>query len=402
MLYKSASLGMAGCCGGGDTQNCGWASACVNYQNYVGGNCGTNCILNTLIRKCTNVASPYCVTWTYPSDGIADYGCDDTSTNTIYTIRQTAKDTAGGTTSTRLPTAAAGAVNIPTGSSSNTTNHKVAKKLAIGAIIGIVVAVLAIFFFVAVGVFMFMKKKKKQKQIAANAQIVADMQANGPQASYQQPPPPPQQMQHPTPMQNQSSQPTGNGYFAPPNQQPGEQKFNPHNSVHEYAMTPISNPTTPAPMYAQPYGSPAPPMPQQYTAQYQAPANGAHEIPSPMTPQQHTGQYQPPTNGTPSPMQQQYTGQYQPPANGARDTVSPQHTGQYQPPANGAHEVASPVLQQQTGQHQSPANGAHEVASPDMAPPQKQQQYQGQNVRAHGVDAQGKTGPGPVYEMGGR
>jgi cbb3-type cytochrome oxidase subunit 3 len=378
---------MAGCCGGSDTENCGWASACVNYQNYVSGSCGTNCILNTLIRKCTNIASPYCVTWTYPSDGVADYGCDDTSTNTVYTVRQTAKDTAGGTTSTRLPTAAAGAVTIPTGSSTNTTNRKVVKKLAIGTIIGIVVAVLFILFFVAIGVFMFMKKKKKQKQIATNAQIVADIQANGPQTSYQQPPPPPQQMQHQAPMQNQAPQPTGNGYFAPPSQQAGEQKYNPHNSVHEYAMTPISNPATPAPAYGQPHRSPAPPMPQQYTAQYQAPANGAHEIPSPMTPQQHTGQYQPPANGAPSPMQQQQ-----------------QYTGQYQPPANGVHEVASPVLQQQTGQYQPPANGAHEVASPNMTPPppQQQQQYQGTNAGAQEVGAPGKTGPGPVYEMGGR
>lgn len=349
MLYTSAAFGMAGCCEGRDTQNCGWAHSCVDYSNYVSGNCGSNCILNTFVRKCTDIASPYCVTWTYPSDGIADYGCDTTSTNTVFTVRQSARDGSGGTTSTRLPTVAAAALTIPTGTSNDTTTRKTVKKITIGTIIGIVVAALFIIFFIIIGVVMFMKKKKKQQQLAANAQIVANAQANRPQSQYQ-PPPPQMQQGPPPPMPTQSPQPTVNGYFAPPSQQ--EQKYNTHTSVHEYALTPISNPPTPAPVYAQPmYGSPmAPPMPQQ-------------------------------------------------------------QTGQYQPPANGAHEVASPIPQHQTGQYQPPANGAHEVASPDMSrpPPQQQvvsplQQYPSPAIGAHEVDAvsvahtPGKTGP--VYELG--
>lgn len=50
-------------------------------------------------------------------------------------------------------------------------------------------------------------------------------------------------------------------------------------------MTPISNPSTPAPAYAQPYvyqNQNAPPMPQQTTGQYQPPMNGAHEVASPV------------------------------------------------------------------------------------------------------------------------
>jgi hypothetical protein len=372
MLYKSAASGMAGCCEGRDTQNCGWARSCVDFKSYAAGSCGTNCILDTFVRKCTNIASPYCVTWTYPSDGIADYGCDDTSTNTIYTIRQTAKDSSGGTTSTRLPTAAVAAVTFPTGSSSNTTTRKTAKKLAIGTIIGIVIAVLFIIFFVIIGIVMCMKKKKKQQQIAANAQIVANVQAGRPESQYQ-PQPPHMQQGPPPPMPTQNPPPTNNGYFAPPNQQ--EQKYNAHASVHEYAMTPISNPSTPAPAYAQPYGSPnPPPMPQQHTGQYQPPTNGAYEVPSPV-PQQHTGQYQPPVNG----------------AHEAPSPVPQQHTGQYHPPANGAHEVASLNMAQSSPQHQ--------VVSPI-------QQYPSPNVGAHEVDAisvphaPGRTGP--LYEMGGR
>jgi cbb3-type cytochrome oxidase subunit 3 len=347
MLYKSAALGMAGCCEGRDTQNCGWARGCIDYSRFAAGDCGTSCLSDTFVRKCTSAAAPYCVTWTYLADGIADYGCDSTSTNTIFTVRQTATDGAGDTTSTRLPTVAAAAVTIPAGSG-NTTTRKTAKKLAIGAIIGIVVAVLFLFFFVIVGVFMLMKKRKKQKQIAANALLVANSQANRPQSQYQPPPQPPMQQGPPPPMPSQSPQPTVNGYFAPPVQH--EEKFNGNTSVQAYAMTPISNPSTPAPAYAQPYAHPnGPPMPQQ-----------------------HNSQYQTPTQEVVSPLLQQ-------------------HGHQYQPPSNGAHEVASPIVSQ-------PPQQQHVVSS--------SQQYSHSNTYAHEVDAisvphaPGKTGP--VYEMGGR
>jgi hypothetical protein len=268
----------------------------------------------------------------------------------VFTVRQTATDDVGDTTSTRLPTVAAAAVTFPA-ESGNTTTHKTAKKLAIGAIIGIVIAVLFLFFFVIIGVVMLMKKKKKQKQLAANALLVANSQANRPESQYQPPPQPPMQQGPPPPMPSQSPQPTVNGYFAPPTQQ--EEKYNGHTSVQAYAMTPISNPSTPAPAYAQPYVHPnGPPMPQQ-------------------------------------------------------------HNGVYQPPANGAHEVASPVLQQHGEQYQPPTSGAHEVPSPIVSlPPQQQhvvssnQQYSSSNTYAHEVDAlsvphaPGNTGP--VYEMGGR
>ncbi|KAF2031093.1 hypothetical protein EK21DRAFT_100025 [Setomelanomma holmii] len=298
MLYKSASYGMAGCCAGRDTQECAWAYSCVDRSSYMAGSCGSSCILDTFVRKCTNALAPYCVTWTYAGDGVADYGCDSTSHFGVLTVRKSATDTVGDTTSTSLPTIAVGGVIISTpGSSSGggsgsgsgsgtgnstTTSRKTAKKLAIGTIIGIVIAVLFLLFFVIIAVFMSIKKKKKNQQIANNAQIVANAQANRPQSQYQPPQPPPQQMQQPggtgfvPPMPPQSPQPTVNGFFSPPAQQ--EQKYG-HTSVHEYAATPISNPPTPAPAYNQPYGSPvvSPLMPQQ---QYQPPTNGAFEAPA--------------------------------------------------------------------------------------------------------------------------
>lgn len=235
-----------------------------------------------MVLKCTGLAMPFCRTWSYPAEGVTDFACDSTS-GTISSILQTASDSFE-TTSISLSTVAAGAVAVYDGSGSSGSgsgsytsgsSRRTKKKLAIGTIIGIVIAVLFLLFFIAIGVFMFIKKKKKQQQLAANAQIVA---ANRPQSQFQ-PAPPPQQMQQqggPPPMPIQSPQTTGNGYFSPPQ----EQKYNAHTSVSEYAMTPISNPSTPAPQYSQPYGAPqnAPPMPQQQIAQYMYPTNNAHEV----------------------------------------------------------------------------------------------------------------------------
>jgi hypothetical protein len=344
MLYKSAGLGMAGCCDGRDTQACGWASSCVDFSSYAAGSCGSSCLLNTFVRKCTNVAAPYCVTWTYPSDGVKDFGCDSTSTNTVYTVRQTARDDFSSLTSTRLSTVTAGAVTNPTGTY-NTPSQRTAKKVAVGTIVGIVIAVLTVLFFVIVAVCICLKRKKKQKQIAANAQIMANVHANRPESQFQ-----PQMHQGPPPpMSPQSPQPHMSGYFPPPN--PQEQKYNGHTSVQEYNTMSTSNPATPAPAYIQPYmASNAPPMPQQQ-GQYQAPANGAHEVASPM---------------------------------------SQQYTGQYQAPLNGAHEVPSPdVMHSPQQQHVSPVQqspippaGAHEVDATSVP------------------HAPGKTGP--TYEIGGK
>jgi hypothetical protein len=177
---------MAGCCLGSDTRNCGWVSSCVDYQSYSAGSCGSSCLLNDFIRKCTNLAAPYCATYTYPSGGVADYGCDSDS-NALYTVRQTGTDSFGSAESVRLSTVTSARFTTATYTSYNyyTPSRKAATKLAIGTIIGIVIAVLAIIFIVIIGICMCMKRKKKQKLIAANAGIVANAQANRPQSQFQ-------------------------------------------------------------------------------------------------------------------------------------------------------------------------------------------------------------------------
>ncbi|KAJ4375172.1 hypothetical protein N0V83_002256 [Neocucurbitaria cava] len=329
---------MAGCCDGLETQDCGWTDKCVDYSAYAAGGCGTSCMLNSFVRKCTDILSPYCVTWTYPSDGVADYGCAATSSDTVYTVLQRGTDDVGDTTSMALPTVSGSAVTgyndatasaAPThapysggGGSSSSSTHET-KKIAIGLIIGVVIAALFVFFLVIIGVLIIIKRKKKQAQLSANAQAVATAQANT-QSTYPKPKQqqPQMHMQQPmqggfvsptnlqqgfaAPMPPQSPQPTLNGYFPPPGQ--NEQKYNPHTSVYEYAVTPISNPPTPAPAYSQPIGSPVvPPMPTQPSVQahYHTPADGAHEVdaigvslPPPQPVASPLGQYPSPVVGT--------------------------------------------------------------------------------------------------------
>ncbi|KAF2796575.1 hypothetical protein K505DRAFT_415632 [Melanomma pulvis-pyrius CBS 109.77] len=325
MLYTSSTVGMAGCCDGSDTQVCGWAESCIDYESYSAGGCNGNCELNDFIRKCSNIASPYCVTWTYPSDGVADYGCASDSFSTIQTVLQSASDTANSlTTSMSLPTLSGNAVTGIDGSSTDTDTDTAfatettdggifgtatetdsffavptiapvsgggskkkatAKKVSISLIIGIVVGVLFLLFIIAALVIFLCVKKKKQRQLAANQQAIAAAQASRPQSQY------PQQMQQQQqpPMPHQTPQPQYDGYFKPAGQQPPPQspytnpsephKFNPQTQVHEY---PVSNPPTPAPPYVQPYyaaGPNAPPMPMR------EPTPGTHEVDAISVPQ---------------------------------------------------------------------------------------------------------------------
>ncbi|KAF9695306.1 hypothetical protein EKO04_006799 [Ascochyta lentis] len=287
MLYTSAASGMAGCCDGTNTVDCGWASSCIDAKAYRSEGCGSDCLLNSFIRKCTATTAPYCVTWSYANNAVRDYGCAANSDSSVSTIFETATDNFGATTSISLPTIAANAVgtDVPSG-----RTRKTAKKIAIGLIVGIVVAVLFVLFCIVIGVVFCIKKKKKQRQIAESTQAMAAVHAARPQSQF--PPPqqpyqylPPQQQQAPmqTQMQQtspyhpslnpQSPAPATTSYFAHGTH---EEKPNTHATVYEHNMTPISSPSTPAPVYTQPHSVP-PPMPVPVVSQYQAPTE-AHEV----------------------------------------------------------------------------------------------------------------------------
>jgi hypothetical protein len=198
-----------------------------------------------------------------------------------------------------LPTVAAN--TLPTDISyNNNTARKKAKKLAVGVIVGIVIVGLFVLFCVAIGILFCVKKRRKQRQIAASTAAMAAVQATRPQSQYpphQQQQQQQQQYQYPSsqsqqqpPMQTQMQQPSlfhpsidpqspvsTTSYFSNA-AQTHEEKPNAYTSVHEYASTPASpptsNPSTPAPTYSQPHGVP-PPMP--VVSQYQAPTE-AHEV----------------------------------------------------------------------------------------------------------------------------
>ena len=242
--------------------------------------------MDGFVSKCTAATAPYCVTWSYPSDGIRDYGCTDVSSNTVYTVLQRMTDVFGDTTSIELPLLGRSAVTGYDGSGSGSNVHKTGKTVAIGLIVGVVIAGLFVLFCVIVGVCFFLKKKKKQRQIAANAQIVAAAQVNRPRSYY-----PPTQHQPPTMPPQQT--PHSSGYLPSPSQL--EQKNNVHLSVCGYTAPSILSPPTPAPAYVQPQynsvpatpSSPTPVVNQRHNAE-----SGAHEVDAISVPR-------PPTHGGP-------------------------------------------------------------------------------------------------------
>ncbi|KAF1930250.1 uncharacterized protein M421DRAFT_418568 [Didymella exigua CBS 183.55] len=284
MLY-TAGAGMAGCCDGTNTQECGWATSCVDARAYRASSCGSSCLLNTLIRKCTETTAPHCITFSYPSDSILYYGCDADSDSIVSSVLQHATDEVGGTTSMALPTVAANPV-ITDPNSDKTTNKT--RKIAIGLLVGIVVVALFVVACIAIGTLFFLKKK--QRRIAANAQSTAAVQATGSESQY---PPPQQAYQYPQQQPVAQTQSYQASLFRPPSNPPTttpsyfppglhEEKPGTHTTVHEYAVTPVSPPIsppisgrpTPAPVYSQPYNAP-PPTP--VVNQYQANAE-AHEV----------------------------------------------------------------------------------------------------------------------------
>ncbi|KAF1979616.1 hypothetical protein BU23DRAFT_548827 [Bimuria novae-zelandiae CBS 107.79] len=308
-LYTASNIGMAGCCSGGDTQNCGWGKSCVNYDAYTKKSCDTDCELNPFIWKCSKAATPYCVTWTYPDAGVADYACA-TYNSGILTVLQTATDetsvywktletfsgdavtgwddTATSETSDLFPestptTTDKGPSETP-GLVTPTPSPRPPKKKStpIGAIVGGVVGGLAVLALLA-GVLIFVcLKNRKSKQLAANQPLMTT------QHQQQEPPPPAAEYKPPMQQQTYASPPAGvhsgappqNGYFS------GAQDQKINYQVQEQGMqSPVlSSPSTPAPPYVQPYytapNAQVPPIPSEGAVQYPArePAEGTYEV----------------------------------------------------------------------------------------------------------------------------
>lgn len=301
-LYTASSGtgGMAGCCASDDSQNCGWANSCVAYDAWTKKSCDAACQSNTFVRKCTKAASPYCVTWTYPSDGIADYGCADYNSG-IVTVEQSASDFESVYRIT-LPTLSGNAVTGWDGEASSIENSEPVsspffgtsidpyssdpeatnaagngnsnsngstpepqapkKKTSVGLIAGAAVGGLVVLFLIGAAVIFFCVKHRKAKQLANNQTIIAAQQS--------QYPPPPQQAEYkpfiqasPAPKQSPPPPQQQTGFYTPQ-----DQKVNYQTHVQEQGpQSPvISNPSTPAPPYVQPYyaapSTGVPPLPE--------------------------------------------------------------------------------------------------------------------------------------------
>ncbi|OCK83713.1 hypothetical protein K432DRAFT_432699 [Lepidopterella palustris CBS 459.81] len=316
MLYTDAVPGMAGCCTAPDYQDCGWVNSCVDYSSYHSGSCGSACMRNTFVKKCTDPISQYCVSWTYLNGNVQDYGCGLDGASTWETVLQDITDAYDYiTTSLYLPTVADNLVTgwettattgVPSRASArasatssaissateSTTSDAKATGIAVGVIAGIAVGVFIIFGAIAgLIIFCCMKRKQKKRKVANDAALAAAA-ASRPQSQYYAPqnpgPPPP-----PPPVPGQQQQPPKQGYeyFSQPTQPyNSETKYNPQ--AQPYAVgSPISNPPTPAPAYQNPYPTPytqvplptASPGPEQMGVRPSA--QGAVEVPAISVPQ---------------------------------------------------------------------------------------------------------------------
>ncbi|KAF2807820.1 uncharacterized protein BDZ99DRAFT_572715 [Mytilinidion resinicola] len=286
MLLTDISPGMAGCCSAFDFQNCGYVNTCMDYSSMMGGACDSDCMSNTFIMKCTDNISPYCVSWTYISDNVQDYGCGTESLSIFETIQQDVTDAANFiTTSLSLPYVGA---NIVTGYQSTATaaaitTTKTAKasrtsldatdttnlfstataapstsstttKVPIGLIAGVAGGAFFLLLAIASLIIFFCLRRKQKRAAASNAAALAAATASRPQSQYYPNNTRPQSLYQP--MQQtpnlpppMPAAPEGYSYLGQPNQ-----PYNPESKFATQTVSPVSAPQTPAPAYAAPVG----------------------------------------------------------------------------------------------------------------------------------------------------
>ncbi|KAF2495590.1 hypothetical protein BU16DRAFT_539522 [Lophium mytilinum] len=284
MLLTDVLPGMAGCCSDFDFQDCGYVNTCIDYSSMMGSGCNSDCMSNTFIKKCTDTISPYCVSWTYISDNVQDYGCGTESFSVFETLQQDVTDAADFiTTSLSLPyvganivtgyqsTASADAVTITktakvsqtasdttdttdlfsTATAAASTSSKTTK-VSVGLIAGVAGGVFFLLLAIA-GFIIFLCLRRKQKRAAAsNAAALAAATASRPQSQYYPNNGRPQSQYQP--MQQtpnlappMPTAPEGYTYFGQPNQ-----PYNPESKFATQTVSPVSAPQTPAPAYAAP------------------------------------------------------------------------------------------------------------------------------------------------------
>lgn len=246
----------------------------MDYSTLMSGGCDSACMRNTFIKKCTDTLAPYCVSWTYPSDNVQDYGCGTDPVSTFETVLKDITDAYDFiTTSLSLPYVADSlvtgwestpAASITATGKPRTTSAAASSKssgfhVTVGLIAGIAAAAFIIILAIAGLILFCCMRSRQKKQQAANNAALAVAAASRPQSQYYGNQPMQQQSMAPPPVPTQQPQQQGYECFNKPN----ETKINPQ--VHAYTVSsPISSPPTPAPAYQTPFPVPNaayPPLP---------------------------------------------------------------------------------------------------------------------------------------------
>ncbi|KAF2835126.1 hypothetical protein M501DRAFT_1061102 [Patellaria atrata CBS 101060] len=327
VLYEPENqVGMAGCCLGSNYQDCGWSNQCLDYEAIQSNQCDLSCSLNDFIRKCSNIASPYCRSWTYPGPAIADFGCGTdpgSSWVTMFTeisdIITTSLDmfvvpeaavtgweiTTGSLSATRSSRTTASDVDFvdqtATADSTDSTSSLSPTSVSgdddnnddddsgtpVGAIVGGVVGGVAVLAIIGglLAFFLLRKRKNKNQSTAPTATPAMTQQSPHPNGAspYQQSPPVAhqQQYQQPHPAQDQ--------YFAggPVGAAQGQYGQDVKGAgVQQYPMSPQS---PPPPQYQQGQQQWAPHSPQPgYVQPAHQGGDGIHQSP-PQQGQQQMG-----------------------------------------------------------------------------------------------------------------
>lgn len=68
MFYSSSPHFAAGCCSGGNIENCQWATTCVDFAAINSGKCDQECFRDPFGMFCEDSASPFCQASRYDNE----------------------------------------------------------------------------------------------------------------------------------------------------------------------------------------------------------------------------------------------------------------------------------------------------------------------------------------------
>jgi hypothetical protein len=244
---------------------------CYDYADYKGAKCLGACLSNTFHRVCTDVASPYCLSWTYPGPAVRDYGCGTASHSTWLTIEGVIQDVYAGTNTASLPyipaaatvtgwelkqgtgTATSSRYKYNTGTSLPST--QASRTVSIAVVVAIIVVVVLGFCCAGGLVAWFCVRSKKnvakwnKPSAVVGGALVAQQAAPLMQQQHSNIVPPAGQyggqQQGYFPPQQAPQQGAAAGYYAE-----DATKYNPQAHIQPIA-TPMSAPGTPVPAYNQ-------------------------------------------------------------------------------------------------------------------------------------------------------